>query len=208
MGFPMMAAAAWFVGLAAILAGATVVTPLLLTLLAAGLGGWIWGRWGRLDRSRRTRTAAGILAFLLVVGSLGFAVAVVRAPDREAVAPRGTAGAGTAWEPWSPGRVAELVGSGTPVFVDFTAAWCLTCKVNEATTLNRARVLEAFRERGVALLSADWTARDPAIARALEGFGRAGVPLYVLYDGEGGEPVILPEILTPGIVLAALEKLR
>jgi thiol:disulfide interchange protein len=203
MGFPMMAAAAWFVGLAAILAGSTVVTPLLASLLAAGLGVWIWGRWGRVERSRRSRRAAGALALLLVGGGIGFAVAAVRAPAQTSARP-----SGGAWEPWSPGRVAELVESGTPVFVDFTAAWCLTCRVNEATTLRAPRVIEAFRERGVALLKADWTARDQAIARALEGYGRAGVPLYVLYDGAGGEPVLLPEVLTPGIVLAALEKLR
>jgi thiol:disulfide interchange protein len=210
MGFPLMAAAAWFVGLAATLRGAAVIAPLLVALLAAGLGAWIWGRWGRVDRSRRCRMAAGAAALLLVGGSLGFAVVAIRAPTGAEAEPVQTAARlpGGAWEAWSPGRVAELVESGTPVFVDFTAAWCLTCRVNEATTLRAPRVIKAFRERGVALLKADWTARDPAIARALEGFGRAGVPLYVLYDGEGGEPVLLPEVLTPGIVLAAVEKLR
>lgn len=208
MGFPLMAAAAWFVGLAVTLAGVMVLGPLLASLLAAGLGAWIWGRWGRLDKGPRSRIAAGILALLLVGGSIGLTVAAVRAPDREAVAIRDSAGLTASWEAWSPRRVAELVESGAPVFVDFTAAWCLTCKVNEATTLNNGRVLAAFRERGVALLKADWTARDPAIARALEGYGRAGVPLYVLYGRRGAGPVILPEILTPGIVLAALEKPR
>jgi thiol:disulfide interchange protein DsbD len=206
MGFPMMAAAAWFVGLAATLGGTTVVTPLLAALLAAGLGAWIWGRWGRVDRGRRSRIVAAVVALLLVGSSLVIAVTAVRA--RVGVVAAHPGAAAGAWEPWSPLRVEELRGEGTPVFVDFTAAWCLTCQLNEATTLNAPRVLEALRDRGVALLKADWTARDPSIARALERHGRAGVPLYVLYDGEGGEPVLLPEILTPGIIFFALEKLR
>ncbi len=94
------------------------------------------------------------------------------------------------------------------MFVDFTAAWCLTCQVNERVTLADAAVKEAFRARDVALLKADWTTRDPMITAALRSFGRSGVPLYVLYSPQPGlPPRILPEILSVGIVLEALADL-
>jgi DsbC/DsbD-like thiol-disulfide interchange protein/cytochrome c biogenesis protein CcdA len=109
-----------------------------------------------------------------------------------------------AWEAWSERRVVELSGTGRPVFVDFTAAWCVTCQVNERVVLGRADMKEAFRQRNVALLRADWTKRDPEIARALAALGRSGVPAYVVYR-PGQAPVVLPEILTRERVLAALD---
>ena len=108
------------------------------------------------------------------------------------------------WEPWSAERVAELRRAGQPVFVDFTAAWCLTCQVNERVALRDSDVQARLRESGVVLLQADWTRRDARITEALASHGRQGVPLYVLY-GDGPEPIVLPEIITPGIVLEALE---
>lgn len=209
MGFPMMAAVIWFVALESRLAGSGAVSRLLVGLLACSLGAWIWGRWGRLDRSRGSRIAAAVLAAVLVAGGGTLAVAgavagggaPARASAREAAGEEPSA----EWEAWSPERLAELRAAGTPVFVDYTAAWCLTCQLNEATTLRNRRVLDRFRQLGVALLRADWTNQDATIARSLEGFGRAGVPLYVLYGRDGAEPVILPEIVTPAIVLAALE---
>ncbi len=99
----------------------------------------------------------------------------------------------------------ELRSEGRPVFVDFTAAWCLTCQVNERVALGNAAVQRAFRERDVALLKADWTTRDPQITAALRSFGRSGVPLYVLFSADPEVPPrILPELLSVGIVLEAL----
>ena len=95
------------------------------------------------------------------------------------------------------------MASGGPVFVDFTAAWCVTCKVNKQLVLTRSDVERAFRDKGVTLLRADWTRRDPEITRALAEIGRSGVPVYVLYR-RGGEARLLPEILTRDSVLAAL----
>lgn len=114
---------------------------------------------------------------------------------------------GDGWEAWSPERVQELRADGRPVFIDFSARWCLTCQVNERVALGTPQVQKAFRDKGVALLVADWTDRNEDIADALASYGRAGVPLYVLYAPRSFMPVILPEVLTPGIVLAALEKL-
>jgi DsbC/DsbD-like thiol-disulfide interchange protein/cytochrome c biogenesis protein CcdA len=108
------------------------------------------------------------------------------------------------WEPYSAEQVAALTAAGKPVFVDFTAAWCVTCQVNERVVLAREDVRAAFRERGVTLVRADWTRRDPEIARALAELGRSGVPAYVLYM-PGRAPQLLPELLTPERVRAALD---
>jgi len=107
------------------------------------------------------------------------------------------------WEPWSEARVEALAAQGRPVFVDFTAAWCVTCQVNKQLVLQRPDAGRLFRERNVALLRADWTKRDPAITRALAALGRNGVPVYVVYR-PGREPELLPEILSQEILLTAL----
>ena len=122
-----------------------------------------------------------------------------------------TAAAGAVpWEPWSPRRLAEARAEGRPVFVNFTAAWCITCLVNERVALRSPAVAEAFARRQVVYLKADWTNRNADIAAALERFGRSGVPLYVVYPrqraGAGAaEPIVLPPILTEGTVLDAVE---
>jgi thiol:disulfide interchange protein DsbD len=109
-----------------------------------------------------------------------------------------------AWEPYSAEKVAALTAAGKPVFIDFTAAWCVTCQVNERVVLARDDVMQAFRDRGVTLVRADWTRRDPEIARALTALGRSGVPTYAMYK-PGRPPELLPELLTPERVLAALD---
>jgi thiol:disulfide interchange protein len=117
-----------------------------------------------------------------------------------------TAGANGPWQAWEPGRVDQLLASGQPVFVDFTAAWCVTCKYNERTTLANADVLANLTARKVALLRADWTRRDPAITAALAQLGRNGVPVYVFYSNNH-PPVVLTEVLSTGEVLAAIAQL-
>lgn len=110
-----------------------------------------------------------------------------------------------AWEPFTPERVAALRDEGRPVFINFTAAWCLSCQVNDRVALRSASVRRAFADAGVALLKADWTTRDAVITNALRAFGRTAVPLYVLYPSdEAAPPEVLPAILTPGIVLDAI----
>lgn len=170
-------------GLAAILAG----------LLVASIGAWVLGRWGAVSRTPRVRWIGRIVAVSLLVA--GYAMAIREPPP-------------TGWQPFSSERLDELRAEGKPVFIDFTADWCVTCQVNKGVALNREHVQEAFREAGITLLKADWTDRNDEIAKALERYGRSGVPTYVLYgSGKEAEPVILPETLTAGLVLEAIEGL-
>jgi thiol:disulfide interchange protein DsbD len=110
------------------------------------------------------------------------------------------------WETYSPERLAQLRAEGKPVFVDFTAAWCLTCQVNKKVALEKTEVMAKFKEKGVTRLLADWTRNDPTITKGLSELGRNGVPVYVLYPPKG-EPRLLPEVLTPAMVVEALDKL-
>ena len=110
------------------------------------------------------------------------------------------------WQPYTPARVANLTASGRPVFVDFTAAWCVTCQVNKRLVLNTQDVRAAFARKNVALVRADWTRRDPDITRALSALGRTGVPVYVLYP-PGKHPILFPEVLQRQTLLEALSSL-
>jgi thiol:disulfide interchange protein len=135
------------------------------------------------------------LALLPAAAAIAAAVLLVRTQQVSAEAPRGALAA----EPFSEARLAALRGAGRPVFVYFTADWCLTCKVNERAVLERADVAEAFQGANVAVLVGDWTRGEPEIGRFLERHGRSGVPLYLFY-GRGAEPEVLPQILTAGRV--------
>jgi thiol:disulfide interchange protein DsbD len=109
-------------------------------------------------------------------------------------------------EAWSPERVDALLAEGRPVFVDFTATWCVNCQANKRSTLETAAVADAFRRANVAFLVADYTRPDPVIAAELQRRGRAGVPMYLWYDGTSDEPVVLPEILSVSLVTGLMER--
>ena len=212
LAFPLLATAVWLVWVFGLQLGLDAAAGLLLALVLLGLAAWTWGHWPRY-RSRRARSTAR--AFAVAVGVAAVSLAVV-ASSLESPSGRGGMGSGALrpasaapaeWQDWDADRVAAMVAAGTPVFVDFTAAWCLTCQVNKQTVLHRPAVREAFAARGVATVRADWTTEDPAITEALAGFGRSGVPLYVLYPGGDAAPVLLPEVLTTGTVLDALDAL-
>jgi thiol:disulfide interchange protein len=128
--------------------------------------------------------------------------------------PAGEAAGGTAaaapddfgYQPFSIARLDRLAAQHQPVFVNLTAAWCITCLVNEHTTLGSQAVRRAFADRRIVALKGDWTRQNPEITTFLQQFGRSGVPLYLLYD-KSGTPTVLPQILTEASVLAALEKI-
>jgi len=113
------------------------------------------------------------------------------------------AAVGTDWAAWSQEEQREALARGSPIFVDFTAAWCITCQANKRLVLHNDQVQQAFQQHGVVLMRADWTRRDEAIARELARFARSGVPMYVLYDRKGNAH-LLPEILSTKIVLDEL----
>ena len=114
---------------------------------------------------------------------------------------------GSNWLPWSAERVNGYLSQGRPVFVDFTASWCLSCQVNERIALGKPEVQKAFADANVVLMRADWTRYDDNITRTLNSFGRSGVPTYALYVPGETQPRLLPEVLTPGIVTNAIAPL-
>jgi thiol:disulfide interchange protein DsbD len=158
--------------------------------------------------------ATGRRAYAALSGAAVAWVAAVALALWGAATPVGTAAASPAAEaastlpsePWSPARVAELRAQGRPVFVNFTADWCVTCKVNEGAALADPKVKAALARTNAVYLVADWTRRDETIARALSEQGRAGVPLYLVYRPGAAEPEVLPQWLTADAIVGALEK--
>ena len=196
---PIFITVIWLAWVLAQAYGATMLVVLLGSFLLLAIAGWFLGRWP----AKRWATTVAVLIVLAVV-----AVCVL-APGELKAAPRSQTGQEThgSWEPWSADAVSRYQAQGRPVFVDFTASWCLSCQVNERVALSRPEVQKAFADSNVALLRADWTQHDDAITQALTELGRSGVPAYALYTPGQSQPQMLPEVLTPGIVLDALEKL-
>ncbi len=200
LAFPMYGAAAWLVwvlaqqtdagGLAAVLAG-LVLTAFCLWLLGVfQKGGKAWVLW--------TALAGLVLALVTAV------ILPRSAPVADQASARSGETANVPYESWSPERLAALRAEGRPVLVNFTAAWCVTCQVNEKVALSTPQVAEALQSSRAVYLKADWTRRDATIAAALAEHGRAGVPLYLLYRPGIAAPTVLPQLLTPGMVAEAL----
>jgi thiol:disulfide interchange protein DsbD len=197
LAFPMFATVIWLTWVLGQQAGIDGAAALLVALLALAFAAWWWGR--RAENGPR-RVLSTMAIAVLTVGAFAWA-----APLWRPVAPgsRAAANVGALWQPWSPERVEQLRGEGRKVFVDFTAAWCVTCQYNKRTTLANAEVMAAFEANKVALLRADWTSRDPVIAAELQRLGRSGVPVYVVYAGADA-PRLLSELPTVEEVRAAV----
>jgi thiol:disulfide interchange protein DsbD len=200
--FPVYATAAWLLwvvaqetspfGLGAALAGSVLIA----------LAAWSFQKARSSAGGRKTVVLAGAAVSLLLAVALPFRVADVAnaAPGNAAQARPGSGS--DEWVPYSEAKVAELNAAGKPLLVNFTASWCLTCMVNERNAFTDSAVQKIFHDRQVTLMKGDWTNRDPAITKALAAFGRAGVPLYVVYNGKPGssDPTVLPQIITAGVV--------
>ncbi|MFZ1939788.1 MAG: thioredoxin family protein [Terracidiphilus sp.] len=196
---PIFATVIWLAWVLAQAYGANVLAVLLASFLLLAVAGWFLGRW-----PARRRSAA--VASLIL---LGVVMVSVVAPDRLIVIADTPTSAAShdGWEPWSADTVSRYLAQGRPVFVDFTASWCLSCQVNERVALDQPEVRRAFDAAHVVLLRADWTQRREEITEALNAMGRSGVPAYALYVPGKNSPQLLPEVLTPGIVTGALAKL-
>jgi thiol:disulfide interchange protein len=205
LAFPMYGAAAWLLWVLAAQTDRGSLAAAFAAAVLVGLAAWVFGAAQR--RSASGRKARTVFALAGAAGAL--AVAVVAAapygPPAQAAGANVAVAAGIPSEAWSPERVVALRAQGKPVFVDFTAAWCVTCQVNEQTALNTAEAVKAFQRTGAVYLKADWTNRDNAIAKALADQGRVGVPLYLVYGTDGSAPKVLPQLLTSGLVAAALD---
>ncbi|MGA0605614.1 protein-disulfide reductase DsbD family protein [Phenylobacterium sp. VNQ135] len=204
LAFPMYAAAAWLAWVLTQQAGADGLARLFAAAVVLALAAWLAG-----IAQRRAILGGRPVAQAVAAGALTvIAIAAVVGPSY-AEAPAGaaadTVAEGAAYEPYSPERLAALQADGRPVFVNYTAAWCVSCQVNERVALSTKGVAEAMARNGVAYLKADWTKKDPVIAEELARFGRAGVPLYLVYGKDGAQPRILPAILTEGAVVKALD---
>lgn len=202
LAFPLYATVAWLIWVLSFQVGAPGLLAALAALVLIGFGAWTHGL-----SQERTNVSARVLrgmAAVSVAGVVALAVAINLSRPIGANAQHASSAAGS--EPFSQQKLDTLVASGQNVFVNMTAAWCITCLVNERTALSTGAVREVFADKGITYLKGDWTNRNPEITRLLEKFGRSGVPLYVLYRG-GREPVVLPQILTRSLVLDALGKI-
>ena len=191
LAFPMYATVVWLVWVLVLQAGNDFIVWFGAGLVLVGLGAWLLGR----------AQAMPGRAIALLVMAIGVAAAWPHAARVEAAA---APAPGTGWTAYSKAGISAANAAGKPVFVDFTAAWCVTCQVNKKVVLDTAAVRDAFAAKGVLLMRGDWTRRDPAITAALAEFGRNGVPVYALY-APGQAPVLLPEILRSQIVIDALQ---
>jgi thiol:disulfide interchange protein DsbD len=197
MAFPMFATVIWLVWVLGQQSGIDGAGALLALLLLLSLVLW------SLNLSGRTRTVISSVSLaLLAIALWGIGPNVVKHLDT----PIAAAAPDARWQNWTPGRVEQLTANGQSVFVDFTAAWCVTCQYNKKTTLANADVLADLDAKKVVLLRADWTRRDPAVTEALAKLGRSGVPVYVIYKA-GRAPVLMSEILSVSDVRAELAKL-
>jgi thiol:disulfide interchange protein DsbD len=200
MAFPMLATVVWLVWVLGQQSGIDGAGALLILLVALGMVAWALSLAGT---ARRFMAPVSVLALALLAWTFAPHITnVAAAPAIQA----SNGNAAQQWQAWTPGAAEQMVASGRPVFVDFTAAWCVTCQYNKKTTLADADVQADFAAKNVALLRADWTRRDPAITAALAQLGRSGVPVYVLH-APGKAPVVFSEILGEAELRAAVAAL-
>jgi len=186
MAFPMFASAAWLLWVLAQQVSLDSLAMVLASLVGLPFLIWVGKLWAK------------VLAVLLV----GFTLYATHCASCSS----NVDSYKELSEPFTPQRLSELRSSGQPVFVNATAAWCITCKVNERVALRDAKIAETFKEQGITYLVADWTNRDNEITEWLERYGRSGVPLYVYYPADGGKEIVLPQLLTTSTILDTIKE--
>ena len=199
LAFPLYLTVVWLVWVLGHQTGVDAIARLLVGMTLFGAGLWAYGRWST-SGGTRVRMFALTVAIVLAVAGVALGWPQQTANQGSSFAAKGS------WQPWSPAAVADARNNGQAVFVDFTAAWCVTCQVNKRLVLNQDEVQARFRDRGVVTMVADWTNRDSEISLALDALGRSGVPVYVMYPPGNGAPLLLPELLSEQIVLDAIDQ--
>jgi thiol:disulfide interchange protein DsbD len=192
----------------------SAVVDLLIFLVATALAAWVWGKVQWLQAPQKIAALALALSVLGIVGWWALDFDDAPEPTRETTpekAPesRAITGGPSTWSAYDANRVRSEVAAGRIVFVDFTADWCITCKVNERGVLSDEETLQMFRDRGVVPMVADWTRRDDEIRRVLARHGKAGVPMYLVFaPGSPDTPEVLPELLTLDRLRESLDRAR
>ncbi|MEM9021807.1 MAG: protein-disulfide reductase DsbD domain-containing protein [Planctomycetota bacterium] len=190
MAFPMFATAGWLVWVYIGLTGDGMIVRLLVGLTIIALAAWVYGRWSTPIRTARARWIARAAA--AVFTAAGLVVVLTWEEDK--------------WTQYSPQVIEQYREEGRPVIVDFTARWCISCQANKRSSLRTAESKKLYDQFNVALVEADYTREDPMIGKVLTEYGREGVPLYLVFPADGGEPEVLPNILTPQIVADAVKR--
>ena len=214
MGFLMMATLIWLLYVLGKQLGMEGVIWTSAFMLCVGISCWLIGRFATLVSSRATSIRTWVAAIIVVVAGywiflesiLDVRSLVAGVPATSQVSSSGESH-GIKWQPFSIDELNARLQENKTVFIDFTAEWCLTCKVNEKTVLADEQVIQRFRSADIIPFRADWTTRNPDITRLLSKFGRSGVPLYVIFPaGKVNQPIVLPEVITSGIVIDAIDK--
>jgi thiol:disulfide interchange protein DsbD len=205
LAFPMYGAAIWLVWVLSFQSGSNGVLAALTAALALSFALWAYGLSQQASgRGRAASLTVAVLALIVTGVAAPYAGAGV-APSSAATASAGVGESALGYEPFTAAKLESLRGEGRPVFVNATAAWCITCLVNERVALSGANLKHTFEDKKIAALKADWTNQDPEITKLLAQEGRSGVPLYLYYAPGAARPVVLPQLLTEATVLAAIE---
>ena len=204
LAFPMLGAVGWLIWVLERQAGSAALAAILACCLLFSFAAWLYGmaQKRRMMGQRHVvlHVATAFFLALVVVPLLNLNSFATAPAETEAASPAAAAVA------WSPQNVDAIKGQGKPILVNFTASWCITCQVNDRTSLSTQAVKAAMARTSTIYMVADSTKYNPDVEQALSDFGRGGLPLYVVYPADGGKPVVLPQVLTPGIVISALDQ--
>jgi thiol:disulfide interchange protein len=204
MGFLILATVLWLVWVFSAQTDSMGVVVLLLAFMIASIGGWIYGKWGSALSKRRLRTFSSILS----IAALALSAFTVVQASQFLSSDEQTSTGSSEWLAYSPEKLKELRAQETPVFIDFTAKWCLICQANKLV-LNGGEIADHFNLCGIVKMRGDWTKNNPVITEALKKHNRTGVPLYLLYDGKAdSEPHVLPQVLTSDLIVSYLDEMH